>query len=104
MRSRPRPARSRPRLLSTWWSRPRVASMATSRAEPSAYPQIVESRPRNLWLAGDHVHQATGMISAQLSCDRSEALGRLQIVANAMGEDIELTALDVLDGILHFDP
>jgi hypothetical protein len=58
--------------------------------------------------AGEHVsavvHQATGMVAAQLNCDIAEALGRLRIRAEAMDQTLEDTALDVLDGVLRFDP
>jgi hypothetical protein len=33
----------------------------------------------------DHIHQATGMVSAQVGCDISEALHRLIIRAAASG-------------------
>ncbi len=51
---------------------------------------------------GVHVHQATGMIAAQVGCDISEAYGRLQIRADAMDQSVEETALDVLDGVIRF--
>ena len=57
--------------------------------------------PGNLPL-GDHVHQAAGMVAAQLDCDVSEALGRLKIRADATGQTLEDMALDVLDGVVRF--
>ncbi len=43
------------------------------------------------------------MIAAQVGCGVEEALHRLIIRAEAMGETIEDTALDVLDRIVRFD-
>lgn len=50
----------------------------------------------------DYVHQATGMVAAQLDCDIIEAFGRLRIRAVANGQTLEDTALDVLDGMVRF--
>jgi hypothetical protein len=50
-----------------------------------------------------HVHQAVGMIAVQANCDVEEAFGRLAIRAKAMGQTVEDTALDVLDGLVRFD-
>jgi hypothetical protein len=50
-----------------------------------------------------HVHQAMGMIAAQLDCDVDEALARMKIRADAMGQTLEHTALDVLDRVIRFD-
>jgi hypothetical protein len=60
---------------------------------------------RDLWVysTGDHVHQATDKIAAQLDCDVSVALGRLRIRADATGQTLEHMALDVLDGVARFD-
>jgi len=52
---------------------------------------------------GKHVHQAIGMIAAQVDCDLEEALARLKIRAAAMGQTLEHTALDVLDRVIRFD-
>ncbi|MDP9333742.1 MAG: ANTAR domain-containing protein [Actinomycetota bacterium] len=51
---------------------------------------------------GDHVHQATGMVAAQLDCDVTEALARLRIRADATGQTLKNIALDVLDGVTVF--
>ena len=51
---------------------------------------------------GDYVHQATGMVVAQLDCDTAEALGRLKIRAAATGQTLEDLALNVLDGVVRF--
>jgi hypothetical protein len=50
------------------------------------------------------VHQATGMVAAQAECTVAEALGRLIIRAEAMGQTLDLTALDILDDLVHFRP
>ena len=49
------------------------------------------------------IHQATGMVAAQASCDMIEAFARLQIRATAMGQSLHDTALDVIDRIIRFD-
>jgi hypothetical protein len=51
----------------------------------------------------DRVHQATGMIAVQAECDLPAALALLIIKAADIGESLEDTALDVLDGIIRFD-
>jgi hypothetical protein len=43
------------------------------------------------------------MIAAQLRCDPSEAMDRLVIRSAALEQDVETTALDVLDGEIRFD-
>jgi GAF domain len=49
------------------------------------------------------VHQATGMISAQLDCAIGEALARLRGRAFAIEQPIDLVAADVVTGRLRFD-
>ena len=49
------------------------------------------------------VHQATGMISAQLDCAIGEALVRLRGRAFASERDIDLVAAEVVTGELRFD-
>jgi hypothetical protein len=49
------------------------------------------------------VHQATGMISAQLDCAVSEALVRLRGQAFATDRPIDQVAVDVVTGELRFD-
>jgi transcriptional regulator with GAF, ATPase, and Fis domain len=49
------------------------------------------------------VHQATGMISAQLDCAMGEALVRLRGRAFASERDIDLIASEVVTGELRFD-
>jgi hypothetical protein len=53
---------------------------------------------------GDHVHQATAVIAAQVNSTMGEALDRLRIRAAAMDQSLEHTALDVLDGLIRFGP
>jgi hypothetical protein len=50
------------------------------------------------------VSQATGMVATQVACGLIEAFDRLKIRANAMGQTLEDTALDVIDGVIRFDP
>lgn len=52
----------------------------------------------------DRVHQATGMVAAQLDCSTLEALGRLIVRANATNVSVEDVALDVIDRVLRFSP
>jgi AmiR/NasT family two-component response regulator len=51
---------------------------------------------------GVHVHQATGMVAAQVGCDIDEAYNRLTIRALALNQSLELTALDVIDRVIRF--
>jgi AmiR/NasT family two-component response regulator len=53
---------------------------------------------------GVHVHQATGMVAAQVGCDIEEAFNRLMIRAAALNQSLELTALDVIDRVIRFSP
>ena len=48
------------------------------------------------------VHQATGMIAAQVGCDVVEAFDRLKIRAAAQDMSAHEVALDVLDGVIRF--
>jgi len=52
----------------------------------------------------DRVLQAQGMVAAQLGCSMEEALGRLRVRADAIGQPLDDLALDVLDGIVRFEP
>ena len=49
------------------------------------------------------VHQATGMIAAQLQCDVDEAFARLRIRAAATNQTLQETALDVVGRVIRFD-
>ncbi len=51
---------------------------------------------------GVHVHQATGIVAAQLGCNIDEAFNRLSIRAAALNQSMELTALDVIDRVIRF--
>jgi hypothetical protein len=48
------------------------------------------------------IHQATGMIAAQLRCDVDEAFARLTIRAAGAGQSPHEMALDVLDRVVRF--
>lgn len=49
------------------------------------------------------VHQATGMVSAQLDCDVVEAFARLKLRAAGTHQSVEAIAVSVLDGRIRFD-
>jgi AmiR/NasT family two-component response regulator len=63
---------------------------------------MVVGPPEN-WHLSNRVHQATGMIAAQVHCDTSEALARLKTRSAARGQTLDETALDVLDRVVRFD-
>jgi hypothetical protein len=48
------------------------------------------------------VGHATGLIARECDCCPIEAFDRLQARADALGQTLEHTALDVLDGVLRF--
>lgn len=50
-----------------------------------------------------HVHQATGMVTAQLGITLAEALLRLQAHAHATGRTVTAVATDVISNRLRFD-
>jgi len=50
-----------------------------------------------------YVHQAAGMVAAQLNCDVEEAMTRLRVRAASLGRPVEQLALDVLDRVERFD-
>ena len=50
------------------------------------------------------VSQATGIISVQAGCTLAEALDLLRERAIRLGQTLEMTALDVIDGVIRFDP
>ena len=49
------------------------------------------------------VGYATGEIARSCDCGPIEAFDRLQARATALGQSLEHTALDVLDGVLSID-
>lgn len=87
------------------------------RATLAAGRAAMPSAQRALRLAADHaseetlmapalrreVHQATGMIIAQLAIDATEAFARLQAHAFATARPIDDVAHDVVHGRIHFD-
>jgi hypothetical protein len=50
------------------------------------------------------VAHATGVIARDGDCELMEAFDRLQALAIELGQSLEHTALDVLDGVIRFDP
>lgn len=64
-------------------------------ALPDRLLEVVEHRA--------HVHQATGMIAAQLKCDLATALSRLRAYAWSDDRSIDDVASDVVDRRLRFD-
>ena len=48
------------------------------------------------------VREATGMVAAQLDCDPGEALGRLQIAADASERTLDQMAQTVIDRSVRF--
>jgi hypothetical protein len=50
-----------------------------------------------------HVHQAVGVVAVQADCTPTAAMDRLIAFAGARGQNLEHAALDVLDGLSHFD-
>jgi hypothetical protein len=57
----------------------------------------------NPFALSDEVHQATGMMAAQLDCDIAEALDRLRIRSLALGQTLDDTANEVLCRAIRFD-
>ena len=55
-------------------------------------------------LSGVALANLSGMVAAQLGCSMEEALGRLRVRADATGQALDELALDVLDGIVRFEP
>lgn len=51
----------------------------------------------------DRVNQSVGMICDQADCDLAAALAALIVKAAEIGQSLDDTALDVLDGIIRFD-
>ena len=46
---------------------------------------------------------ATGEVARQCDCELMEAFDRLCALALELGQTLELTGLDVLDGVVRFD-
>ncbi len=74
-----------------------VVAMQSETASESVAWALEESDYRII------VHQATGMISAQLDCGVEEALVRLRGRAFATERSIDEVARDVVEGIVSFD-
>ena len=50
------------------------------------------------------IHQASGMVSVQLGCSLSEALGRMRVLARSTDRTLDLLAADVLERRYRFIP
>ncbi len=50
------------------------------------------------------VAHATASIARQCGCEVFAAFDLLCVEASALGQTLEYTALDVLDGVIQFDP
>jgi hypothetical protein len=50
------------------------------------------------------VGEAVEIVARQLDCGVIEAFDRLRDRSVARGESLEYTALDVIDGVITFDP
>jgi hypothetical protein len=59
--------------------------------------------PKGAYL-GDRVHQATGMVSAQLGCGVAEALAQMMILAAKTNEPLADLADAVVQRRIRFDP
>jgi hypothetical protein len=49
------------------------------------------------------LHQATGMVSAQLNCDVVDAMNRLVLYSEETERSLEEVAADVINGVIRFD-
>jgi hypothetical protein len=55
------------------------------------------------WFLNNYVQQAAGVVAVQLGCSPKGALARLILRSANMRQEVEDTALDVLDGVIRFD-
>lgn len=62
---------------------------------------MAEGRPPSY--SAFRLEQATVMVSTQAACDSASARTMLAARAEELGQTVEETALDVLDGIVRFD-
>ena len=67
-----------------------------------ADPDILADFPHGPWASRAKIHQATGMVIAQLGVGEDDATAILRAHAFAMGKPLSDTALDVLSGTLDF--
>ena len=61
------------------------------------------SVPPRMGPNSDRVSQATGMVSVQAGCKVAQAFDLLRERAFALGKTLEDTALEVIDGKIHFN-
>jgi len=54
-------------------------------------------------LFSDRIHQAAGMVSAQVGCTLDEAVNRIIIRAASLGVTSDALAGDIIDGRFRFD-
>jgi hypothetical protein len=80
--------------------RPSDADVWRARTDTN-WAALVES-PNDGYL-GDRVHQASGMVSAQLGCGVAEALAQMMILAAQTNEPLEELAEAVLHHRIRFD-
>ncbi|MDQ1477486.1 MAG: hypothetical protein QOE62_2715 [Actinomycetota bacterium] len=71
------------------------------RARADTRPALTET-PTGAYL-GDRVHQATGMVSAQLGCGVAEALAQMMILAAKTNEPLDELAEAVVQRRIRFD-
>lgn len=76
-----------------------LADVAAERLaqDPSAYRTVTESAGDDCWSSRAVVHQATGMLMAQLRVSMDEALGRLRRYAFSRGRQLSEVATEVVE-------
>lgn len=70
--------------------------------EEQSGPGVLPGRLRDVVAHRREVHQATGMVAAQLDVDTGAALARLRAWAWSRGRTLDAVATEVLDGTLRF--
>jgi hypothetical protein len=55
------------------------------------------------WFLSDKVHQAAGIVSVQLGCSTNGALARMVVRSATLDQEVESTAVGVLDHVIRFD-
>lgn len=82
----------------------RIATHLLLDLEADLAPGMVPERLGDILDDRAPVHQATGMIAAQLDTDVATALSRLRAYAWAQDRSISDVAREVVDRVLRFDP
>ena len=67
-----------------------------------ADPDILSDFPRGPWASRAKIHQATGMVIAQLGVGDEDAIAILRAHAFALDKSLWQVSLDVLSGALDF--